>query len=682
MSQKTLDVKKVVIFKHGVSYYVLKGELQGNGNFELEFKVDEMNDILKSLVVLDTSEKGYISSISYDAAISSSDLLKTIMLDVPDSNSFSSLIAQIKGADITIEVVGESSVSGKVMGIEYNEQLNEKGKINEKLLTLLTEDKKINKIPFTEIKSFEILNEEINKDLNFFLETVIAGKKKDSKKIVINCEAGGEEAKRNIVVSYIRESPVWKTSYRLLMNKEQEKEQKCFISGWCMVENTTNTDWKDIELSLVAGLPVSFKYKFYRPIYIDRPEMSPPKVLSARPTEIEEGMRDEEFKAYEAEAAPGGGRARPKMKRKMEAPRAPPAPSAEPKFASMRMDDSAVMDKLTSQTKSKTKDLGELFEYNISNPVSIRKKRSALVPILSEEIEAKKILLYNQKKHDKNPDACLEITNNSGLVLESGPVTIIYDNNLAGEALIPFLNKNDTRLLNYAVEQAVIVTHRNKTKNHNVHRVVLSGSYSYEYYYSDLHTTYKINNKTTENKSLYLDHPKKAGYEIQDAPIDPEETPNYWRFKLDLKPNEAISFKIVERRENSSSYYLYSYSKDDLFKRIQFYVKNNFINDVIEKRLKEIGEKIGEKKDLEAQRSELTQEKQEMENAQARLRENISVLGNTSQENSLREKYINKLTSQEERFENINDQIKDLNKEIQDLEKEIDDLIQDLNYKT
>ena len=71
-----------------------------------------------------------------------------------------------------------------------------------------------------------------------------------------------------------------------------------------------------------------------------------------------------------------------------------------------------------------------------------------------------------------------------------------------------------------------------------------------------------------------------------------------------------------------------------------------------------------------------------MENAQARLRENISVLGNTSQENSLREKYINKLTSQEERFENINDQIKDLNKEIQDLEKEIDDLIQDLNYKT
>ncbi|MGV9173747.1 MAG: hypothetical protein ACOC35_14445 [Promethearchaeia archaeon] len=71
-----------------------------------------------------------------------------------------------------------------------------------------------------------------------------------------------------------------------------------------------------------------------------------------------------------------------------------------------------------------------------------------------------------------------------------------------------------------------------------------------------------------------------------------------------------------------------------------------------------------------------------MENAQARVRENISVLGKSSQENTLREKYIKRLSAQEERFENINDSIKEVNKEIQDLEKEIDELIQDLNYKT
>ncbi|MDX1798616.1 MAG: hypothetical protein R3255_08210, partial [Candidatus Lokiarchaeia archaeon] len=101
-----LKVKKVIIFKHGVSYYILEGIQKGSGKFELEFKIDEMNDILKSLFVLDTSEKGYISSISYDAALETSQLLKSIMLNIPDQNSFSSLVTQIKGAEVILTIGG------------------------------------------------------------------------------------------------------------------------------------------------------------------------------------------------------------------------------------------------------------------------------------------------------------------------------------------------------------------------------------------------------------------------------------------------------------------------------------------------------------------------------------------------------------------------------------------------
>ena len=91
-----LKVKKVIIFKHGISYYTLEGKVKGPNTFELEFKIDEMNDVLKSLFVLDNSERGYISSISYDAALETSQLLKSIMLNIPDIDSFSSLITQIK----------------------------------------------------------------------------------------------------------------------------------------------------------------------------------------------------------------------------------------------------------------------------------------------------------------------------------------------------------------------------------------------------------------------------------------------------------------------------------------------------------------------------------------------------------------------------------------------------------
>jgi len=286
-----LNVKRVIIFKHGVSYYILEGILKGSGKFELEFKIDEMNDVLKSLFVLDTSKNGYISSISYDAALETDQLLKSIMLNIPDTDSFSSLVTQIKGADVNLTIGGAKKVSGKIMGIEFKEKLSKEEKITEKLLILLQDDNVVTKYNFTEIKSLEIMNDEIKKDLKFFLDTVIAGKKKDAKKIIINCESGGDdEIDRNIFVSYIRESPIWKTSYRLIMSKQQALEQKCLLSGWSLIENTTNQDWEDIELSLVAGMPVSFIYEFYRPIFIQRPVIQPPRVLSARPTEIEEGL--------------------------------------------------------------------------------------------------------------------------------------------------------------------------------------------------------------------------------------------------------------------------------------------------------------------------------------------------------------------------------------------------------
>jgi len=668
-----LKVKKVIIFKHGVSYYILEGILKGTGKFELEFKIDEMNDILKSLFVLDTSEKGYISSISYDAALETSQLLRSIMLNIPDQDSFSSLVTQIKGAGVNITIGGAKKVAGKIMGIEYFEKPNKGEKVIEKVLILLQEDGTIVKYDFSEIKSLEILNDEIQKDLRFFLDTVIAGKKKDAKKIIINCESGGDDSsERNIFVSYIRESPIWKTSYRLIMSKEQALEQKCLLSGWSLIENTTNQDWEDIELSLVAGMPVSFVYEFYRPIFIQRPIIQPPRILSARPTEIEEGLEIEKFKDYAMAEMETKPLAMKKAKAYRTAARAAPAPAGGMRYIENVISDTEIYDKVKSQVKTQTKDLGELFEYNISNPVTIKRKQSALVPILTESIKAKKILLYNKNEQDKNPNACLEITNNTNLTLERGPVTIIYDDNLAGEAIIPFLNKEDTRLLNYAIEQAVIITHEQKSENLNVHRVTFGSGYSYEYYYTNLMTTYKIKNKTDEEKELYLDHPKTPDYKLIEKASTPEETTNYWRFKLNLKPKDAIVFKLKEQRENYSSNYLWNYSKEDLLKRVGFYVRKKFIDTELEIKLKEIAGLIQNLNDLRSKEDKLNEERDLMTDEQVRLRENISVLGQDSQSISLKERYIKKLNSQESRFEEINKELKDLDKKIKELNSDIE----------
>ncbi len=676
-----LKVKKVIIFKHGVSYYILQAPIKGSGKYELEFKISEMDDVLKSLFVIDTSEKGYISSISYDTALETSELLKSIMLNIPDMDSFSSLITQIKGAPVSLLIAGGKSLKGIIMGIELNERFIKDQKSTEKILILLQDDDTISKIPFSDIKSLEILNDDIKKDLKFFLDTVIAGKKKDSKNILIHCESGGDdEIEREIFVSYILESPIWKTSYRLIISKELEQKQQCLLSGWCMVENTTNQDWENIELSLVAGMPVSFRYDFYKPIFIQRPIVKPPTTLSAKPTDIEEGLELETFKDYAM-----AEEARPAMKMSKKLRGAlPPAPAGAASgrrylgVMGASLDDETLMEKVKSQTKTQTKDLGELFEYNISNPVTIKRKHSALVPILTEAIKARRILLFNINEHDKNPNACLEITNNTTLTLERGPATIIYDDNLAGEAIVPFLNKDDTRLLNYAIEQAVIIIHEQKSENLSVHKVNFGSGYSYEYYFTDSMTTYKIKNKTSEEKELYLDHPKSPGFKFIEPPIQPEETPNYWRFKITLKPNDAINFSLKERKENYTSNYLWNWSKDKILERVGFYIKHKFIDDKIENQLKEIAELIQKSNELKTKRDKLVNERDIMNDEQARLRENITVLGNDTQSVSLKERYVKKLNDQENRFESISGDLNRLDKEITELNKDIDGRINGL----
>jgi len=678
-----LKVKKVISYKHGISYYILQASIKGSGKYELAFKISEMDDVLKSLFVIDTSEKGYISSISYDTALETSELLKSIMLNIPDMDSFSSLITQIKGAPVSLLIGGGKSVKGIIMGIETSEKVVKELISTEKILILLQDDDTISKIPFSDIKSFEILNDDIKKDLKFFLDTVIAGKKKDAKNILINCESGGDDAiEREIFVSYILESPIWKTSYRLIISKALEQKQQSLLSGWCMVENTTNQDWENIELTLVAGMPVSFRYDFYKPIFIQRPIIKPPTVLSAKPTNIEEGLELEKFKDYVM-----AEEARPAMKRsKVMRGALPPAPAMAAGAASERylgvigasLDDETLMEKVKSQTKTQTKDLGELFEYNISNPVTIKRKHSALVPILSEAIKARRILLYNINEHDKNPNACLEITNNTALTLERGPATIIYDDNLAGEAIVPFLNKDDTRLLNYAVEQAVLIVHEQKTENLSVHKVKFGSGYSYEYYFTDSQTFYKIKNKTSEVKELYLDHPKRSGFNFIEPPIKPEETPNYWRFKITLKPKDAIVFTLKERSENYTSNYLWNWSKEKILERVGFYIQHKFIDNKLEIQLKEIADLIQKSNDLKTRRDKLYNERDTMNDEQARLRENIAVLGQDTQSVSLKERYVKKLSDQENRFESISGDLNKLDKEITTLNKDIEERINNL----
>ncbi len=57
-------------------------------------------------------------------------------------------------------------------------------------------------------------------------------------------------------LSYVTEAPSWKPSYRVVL----DKNEKVWLHGWAIVDNTSGEDWKDVKLGVGASSAMSFRF--------------------------------------------------------------------------------------------------------------------------------------------------------------------------------------------------------------------------------------------------------------------------------------------------------------------------------------------------------------------------------------------------------------------------------------
>lgn len=697
-----LHVRQVVMFKHGVAYYGLQGAVQDASALKLTFKMRDLDDILKSIAVADLSGNGYISAITYDATEDEGKLLESAAMRVPENESFSRTLNQLKGAQVELDVGGRQ-VIGTIVGIEIATSWLSSQTINKPSLVVLdSEASGIAKFPFADIQGFKLQSEDLSKELQFFLDAAMSAKKKESRVVTIACEGTGT---RDVAVSYITESPIWKTSYRIVLPQEREEKENepesdetrssnyspsILLSGWCLVENTTDQDWDRVDLSLVAGMPVSFKMPLFRPIYIDRPHVQPAQTTGATVMDIADEMDRIAYTVAQI-AAPAAAPA-PALKAKRITPPAPGAGAgagrlatkfdimkeeARPPMEKHTIDTGMLRDQGAQATTIESKDFGEIFEYKINRPVSIKRQQSALVPIVNADIEGRKILVYNAAKNKQNPMACVELTNTTGLTLEKGPVTLFFAETLAGEAMFPFLNQGETRIVSYAIEQGVVILFEDRSETHGIHNIRISDGTAYEYYYFDRKREYKINNKTEEKKILILDHPRTSGYALLNEEPH-KETSDAWRFELNLASKQGVTFTILERQETFYTFSLWNISPDSLQVKIAKYATENFLSAEIEEQLGNISQMNDDLRALQVQISDLEATLRRIENDQDRLRENLKTLQMSDSELRLRETYITKLSEQEDEYESAQARLKELRVTVSDLNLGIKKLIDEL----
>lgn len=275
-----LPISHVILFSSGVGYFQREGELDGPGRVDLTFPGADVNDLLKSLVLQDTNG-GKVGTISYDSPDPIEKTLKSFALDLTYNPSFGQLVNQARGerVEITMQQSGAAqpgALTGVVLGMESQRQPHGKDAlVDVEMLNLLCAEG-VRSVPLAQVQRLRFLNPALEAELRRALE-VLAGRHDSLKKVVSLNFAG--EGKRKVKVGYVIENPIWKTSYRLVL----DQGPKAFLQGWAVVENTSDDDWKDVRMALVSGRPISFKMDLYQPLFIPRPTVEPELFASLRP---------------------------------------------------------------------------------------------------------------------------------------------------------------------------------------------------------------------------------------------------------------------------------------------------------------------------------------------------------------------------------------------------------------
>ncbi|HEX3869323.1 MAG TPA: hypothetical protein VHV77_02685, partial [Pirellulales bacterium] len=270
-----LPLTRIVLYTSGVGFFEHNAQIDGSRQVDLKFSVDDVNDLLKSMVLQDF-DGGNISNVTYASRDPITKTLKTFAIDLTTNPTLADLLAQVRGERIEIQLVGSKTLQGVIVGIETRkEKLGDKDTIESPYLNLLT-DEGLRSFSLNDVVIVKLLNESLDGELRQALTTLALGHATEKKTVSLKFDGQG---KRRVRVGYVQQSPIWKTSYRLVLGDKQ----KPMIQGWALVENTTERDWSDVKLTLVSGRPISFVMNLYEPLYLQRPVVEPELFASLRP---------------------------------------------------------------------------------------------------------------------------------------------------------------------------------------------------------------------------------------------------------------------------------------------------------------------------------------------------------------------------------------------------------------
>ena len=652
-----LPVRQVILYKHGVGFFQRSGELRAGETARLDFNAAEMNDVLKSLTIVEKGG-GKVSGLRYD----SSDPLEKKLAGYPfrlgAGQPLSAVLDQLKGARVELKT-GPETLGGVIIGAR--EVAGGEKQPRREEVTLVLDSGALRAVDLGGVTAVRFTDPVLQGQVAKYLATVAAGRSKEKRSVYI--DSTGEKGGR-LTASYVVPAPVWKSSYRLAFSEAGEPG----LEGWAIVDNTIGEDWTNVRLALVSGRPVSFITNLYEPRMVQRQTAELP---------------EEEAAAPELHAGAVGGVASEAMdeQKAMNMPAAPP--SAAPMLAGESRAKRAGggigygvfrpgVSSMPQQAEAAER--GELFEYSFATPVTVRGGESAMLPFLQQKVTARKLLIYSTETSEF-PRNAAEITNSTGKTLDGGPITVFDGNTYAGEALMETLKAGDKRLVSYAVDLGTRIATDVDSSSGLVREIHVSRGVLVARSAVQETKTYTIHNVDAKPKTVLIEHPIRPGFRL--LKLKPAETTaTVYRFEVKLGPQATEKLAVAEEQLVQQTTALVNASPDFLLT----YVQNKNLDEAARKQLQRIADqkRLIAANDGEIRRAE--QQVSELARDEERMRQNIESLNRVSGQQEQVQNYARQLAAEETQLASLRDRQAGLRKKQQSLQDDLNKLIEAMAF--
>ncbi len=701
-----LPIAHVVLFSSGVGYFQREGDVEGNSRVDLTFPGTDVNDLLKSLVLQDAGG-GRVSTISYDSPDPIEKTLKSFALDLTYNPSFGQLINQARGEKVELTLqqgnaAQPGTVTGVILGMEAQHQPHGKDAlVDVEMLNVLCSEG-IRSIPLSQVQRLRFLNPALESELRRALDVLAT--RHDSQKKVVSLAFNGE-GKRRVKVGYVIENPIWKTSYRLVL----EDGKKAFLQGWAVVENTSDDDWKDVRMALVSGRPISFKMDLYQPLFIPRPTVEPELFASLRPPTFSGALNNPAQPTAPmpvagipaggpAPGGVGGGGMGPggwannftpanrynfganasgqqmagiqgqlgfglqngnndnnnnrltyeelQQRRQQLAVVRDKAKSVGSALAAINLKEGVA-------SVASAEEVGDYFRYVIDHPVTLPRQKSALLPIVNDPVEATRVSIFNEAVQAKFPLLGLRFKNTSGQNLMQGPITVYEGSTYAGDARVMDLQPNEERLVAYAVDQGTEV--KCEGQSAPVQLVSVKVVKGVVHATNKLRETkkYVIKNRSPQERTLIVEHPVRNDWKLVKPEKANEQSREVYRFEVKVPAGKSVTHEVIEEQARVDHVALNS--GDDRMVRV--FLRSQVPSAAVKEALQKAAALRGKLSETQAELGQLQGQLKAITDDQVRLRANFERLPPTS---DAYKRYLKKFDTQETEIEKLQDDIKKL----------------------